>query len=186
MNSRSADGKVRASMALDLTEEPNGLSWYAVRTRPRFEAVSAAALQRKGLTDFVPTWRSRRRWSDRVKELDLPLFPGYIFCRFHVSDRIPVLACPGVVHIVSAGNNPIPVEEKEIESVRKICAAGVAAQPWTSIAAGQRLTITRGPLRGVEGTLIRVKDNYRLVVSISLLQRSVVAELERDWITAAC
>jgi transcription antitermination factor NusG len=136
--------------------------------------------------DFLPTWRSRRKWSDRVKELDLPLFPGYIFCRFNASDPFPVLNSPGVVHIVSAGNNPIPVEEKEIENVRMVCTAGVPALPWTNIVAGQRLVVTRGPLKGVEGTLIRIKDDYRLVVSISLLQRSVAAELERDWITAAC
>lgn len=162
------------------------LRWYAVRTRSRFEAAAAAALREKGLAEFVPTWRSRRQWSDRIKELDLPLFPGYVFCRFDASNPWAVLNTPGVVHIVSAGNRPIPIEDREIESVRTICAAEVPAQPWEEIAVGRRLAIVRGPLKGVEGTLVRVKDDYRLIVSISLLQRSVSAELQRDWIAAAC
>jgi transcription antitermination factor NusG len=169
-----------------LSNDPDELRWYAVRTRSRFEAVTAAALRDKGFVEFLPIGRSRRQWSDRVKELDLPLFPGYVFCRFSARDRYPVLDSPGVVHIVSAGTRLIPIEDREIEGVRTICAAGVPAFAWTEGVAGQRLMIVRGPLKGVEGTLVSVKDQYRLVVSISILQRSVSAELERDWITAAC
>jgi transcription antitermination factor NusG len=166
--------------------DPDEPRWYAVRTRSRFEAVTAAALRDKGFVEFLPIWRSRRRWSDRVKELDLPLFPGYVFCRFSARDPYPVLNSPGVVHIVSAGTKLIPIEDREIEGVRTISAAGVPALPWTEVVAGQRLRIVRGPLKGVEGTLVSVKDQYRLVVSISILQRSVSAELQRDWITMAC
>jgi len=173
---------IPAVLSIDLDER----RWYAVRTRSRFEAVTAAALRDKGFIEFLPVWRSRRRWSDRVKELDLPLFPGYVFCRFSARDPYPVLNSPGVVHIVSAGAKLIPIEDREIEGVRTICAAGVPAHPWTEVIAGQRLKIVRGPLKGVEGTLVSVKDQYRLVVSISILQRSVSAELQRDWITVAC
>jgi transcriptional antiterminator NusG len=166
--------------------DPDDPRWYAVRTRSRFEAVTAAALRDKGFPEFLPMWRSCRQWSDRVKELDLPLFPGYVFCRFNARDPYPVLNSPGVVHIVSAGTRFVPVEDREIESIRSICAAGVPAYPWDNVIAGQRLMIVRGPLKGVEGTLISVRDQYRLVVSISLLQRSVSTELQRDWITTAC
>jgi transcription antitermination factor NusG len=121
-----------------------------------------------------------------VKELDLPLFPGYVFCRFSARDPYPVLNCPGVVYIVSAGTRFVPVEDREIESVRTICAAGVPAYPLTEVVANERVMIVGGPLKGIEGTLITVKDQYRLVVSISLLQRSVSVELQRDWITEAC
>lgn len=165
--------------------DPDGLKWYAVRTRSRFELTTSAALRDKGLTEFVPTYRSRRMWSDRIKELDLPLFPGYVFCRFNASDPLPVLNSPGVVHIVSAGNKPIAVDDREIESVRTICTADVKALPWRDAAAGQRLVIVRGPLKGAEGILVRAKDQYRLVVSISLLQRAISAELKSDWIAAA-
>jgi transcription termination/antitermination protein NusG len=171
-----------AQFSIDV-DEPR---WYALRTRSRFEAVTAAALRDKGFDEFLPVWRSRRRWSDRVKELDLPLFPGYVFCRFSARDKFPVLDSPGVLHIVSAGTRLIPIEDREIEGVRMVCDAGVPAVPWNEGVAGQRLMVVKGPLKGVEGTLVRVKDQYRLVVSISLLQRSVSAELQRDWITIAC
>lgn len=166
--------------------DPHELRWYAVRTRSRFEAVTAASLRDKGFVEFLPIWRSRRQWSDRVKELDLPLFPGYVFCRFSARDPYPVLNSPGVVHIVSAGTRPIPIDDREIESVRTVCTADVSARPCTEVVTGQRLVVVKGPLKGVEGTLIRVKDHFRLVVSISLLRRSVSAELQRDWVTVAC
>lgn len=172
--------------ASPLSRYSDGMRWYAVRTRSRFELTTSRALRDRGLAEFLPTYKSRRKWSDRVKELTLPLFPGYVFCRFKASDPFPVLKSPGVVHIVSAGNKPIPVEDTEIESVRTVCASGLPAQPWTDAAIGQPVSIVRGPLRGAAGTLVRVKDQYRLVVSVSLLQRSVSTELEWDWITAAC
>src|SRR5215469_11320307 len=82
--------------------------WYAVRTRSRFEATTSASFRDKGFTAFLPTYVSRRQWSDRIKELRLPLFPGYVFCRFDASDQYRVLNSPGVVHIVGAGDTPIP------------------------------------------------------------------------------
>ena len=167
------------------SSNPDELRWYALRTRSRFESVTAAALRDKGFVEFLPIWRSRRQWSDRVKELDLPLFPGYVFCRFSARDPYPVLNSPGVVHIVSAGTRPVPIDDREIESVRTICTADVYALPWTELVTGQRLVIVKGPLKGVEGTLVRLKDHYRVVVSISLLQRSISAELQRDWVTVA-
>lgn len=175
-----------ADVAGVLCSETHRERWYAVRTRSRFEVTTATALRDKGLVEFLPIYRSRRQWSDRVKELDLPLFPGYVFCRFDAADPYTVLNSPGVVHIVSSGGTPIPVDEREIENIRAICAAGVPASPYNELAIGQRLVIVKGPLRGVEGTVVRVKDHYRLVVSISLLQRSVSTELERDWITVPC
>lgn len=168
------------------TQDLNTPRWYAVRTRSRFEVTTSLALRDKGLIQFLPTYRSKRQWSDRVKELDLPLFPGYVFCQFRSSDPWPVLNSPGVVHIVSAGTRPVPVDDREIESVRKVCSADVKASPSPPIAPGQRLVIVRGPLKGAEGTLVRAKDQCRLVVSISLLQRAVTAELEWDWIAAEC
>lgn len=156
--------------------------WYAVRTRSRFEARTAAAFRDKGFVEFLPTYQSRRQWSDRVKELRLPLFPGYVFCRFDASDPYPVLNSPGVVHIVSAGDAPTPLDDVEIDAVRRICGAPVSAAPWIDPVEGERVVIVRGPLRGIEGTFMRMKDQCRLVVSISLLKRSVSTELDMDWV----
>lgn len=158
-------------------------SWYAVRVRSRFEATTSTCLRSKGFEEFLPTYRSSRKWSDRIKPLDMPLFPGYVFCRFRLADLYNVLNTSGVVHIVSTGNKPNPVDEKEIASVRKICAAGLPALPWTDVTEGQRLVVSRGPLKGAEGIVVEVRDHFRLVAAISLLQRAVAIELEREWIT---
>lgn len=182
-----AAGAARAWDLLSLADAPSlksgdAAKWYAIRTRSRFEAKTSAALRDKGLLEFLPTYESRRQWSDRIKELRLPLFPGYVFCHFDASDPYRILNTPGVVHIVSAGDKPIAVEEIEIEAVRRICGAQVPATPWSDPVVGQRVTIACGPLRGIQGTFVRMKDQCRLVVSISLLQRAVSTEIDLDWV----
>jgi transcription antitermination factor NusG len=139
-------------------------------------------LRGKGYQEFLPLYRSKRRWSDRVKELDLPLFPGYLFCRFDVHGRLlPILTTPGVIGIVGAGKTPLPIDDEEIESVRAILRSGLKAQPWPFLRVGSKVYIEAGPLAGVEGIITNTDKVYRLVVSVSLLQRSVACEIEREW-----
>src|ERR1041384_7208080 len=88
--------------------------WYAVQLKTRFEKVVALHLRGKGYEQYLPTYRSRRQWSDRIKEIELPLFPGYIFCKFDVTDRFPLLVIPGVRSVVSFGGAPMAVPEQEI------------------------------------------------------------------------
>jgi transcription antitermination factor NusG len=143
----------------------------------------SAALRGKGYQEFLPLYHSRRRWSDRVKELDLPLFPGYVFCRFDVQDRLlPILTTPGVVAILGAGKTPVPVSEDEIAAVRAIVGSGLSAQPWPCLTFGSRVLIEYGPLAGIEGIALRVDKVFRLVVSVQMLQRSVAVEIDRDWV----
>jgi transcription antitermination factor NusG len=156
--------------------------WHAVRVRSRFEYTTSNLLRDKGYEQFLPLYRSRRRWSDRVKEVDMPLFPGYVFCRLDASEPLRVLTTPGVVHIVCAGRTPVPVDEREIAALQEICGSGLPLQPWPYLEVGRRVSIERGPLTGTEGVVIEMKGRYRLVVSISMLQRSVAAEIDRDWI----
>ena len=94
--------------------------WYALQVRPRFEKIVAVHLQHKGFEDYLPLYRSRRKWSDRVKEIDLPLFPGYIFCKFDVLRRLPILMVPGVMSIVGLGRSPLAVSDDEIAAEFKI------------------------------------------------------------------
>jgi transcription antitermination factor NusG len=155
--------------------------WYAVRVQSRFEHVVSAALRGKGYEEFLPLYPSVRRWSDRKKKIDLPLFPGYLFCRFGLDRLLPILTTPGVVQIVSAGKVPIPVAEEEVEAVKRILRSGLAAQPWPFLKVGSRVYIERGPLAGVEGIIESTENTYRLVVSVNLLQRSVAVEIDRDW-----
>src|SRR5450759_4877128 len=158
------------------------LQWYALQVQTKLGSIASVALRGKGYEEFLPLYRSQRRWSDRVKQLDLPLFPGYLFCRLDVQDRLlPVLTTPGVISIVGAGKTPIPVAEEEISGIRAILRSGLAAQPWPFLDVGSRVYIEAGPLAGLEGIITTIDKHCRLVVSVSLLQRSVAVKIERDW-----
>jgi len=167
---------------LEEPQDRRNTRWYAVRVRSRFESTTSMAFRERGLLAFNPTYWSSRQWSDRVQKVEMPLFPGYVFCRFEASNLLPVLSSPGVVHVVSAGNCPIPVDDHEIEAVRSICQSGLPVAIAAPVVLGQRVVVVRGPLMGVEGTVIRIKEAHRLVASISLLQRAVSVELESAWI----
>jgi transcription antitermination factor NusG len=139
----------------------------------------AAALARKGLAGFLPLYRSRRRWSDRIKELELPLFPGYVFCWFAYGERLKVLKTPGVTSLVRFGKTVIPVPDQEIQNLKILVSSGLPVSPWPVLQVGQRIHIVHGPLSGVDGILLRIKDSWRVVVSVSLLSRSVAVEIDR-------
>src|SRR5664280_350305 len=159
----------------------SGLEIVQCVTSPRPDQLSWSTLRGKGYQEFFPLYRSRRRWSDRTKELELPLFPGYSFCQFDVNHRLPILTTPGVIGIVGAGKIPVPVDLEEIEAIRAILRSGLAAQPWPLLRVGSKVYIEGGPLAGLEGIITNTDKVYRLVVSVSLLQRSVAVEIDREW-----
>ena len=156
--------------------------WFAIRVRSNCERLTAIHLHERGYEEFAPSYQTERRWSDRKKRLDQFLFPGYVFCRFDVEHRLPVLTTPGVVGLVGFGKTPSPIPDHEIQHIRSIIRAGFLVTPWPFLQLGQRVVIERGPLEGVEGILQQVKGRFRLVVSISLLQRSISTEVDRDWV----
>lgn len=162
----------------------NTHSWFALTAKARHEKAVAENLRSKGLESFVPLYRVRRQWTDRVKPVDLPLFPGYVFCRFSYTSRLPVLSTPGVTSVVGISNVPTPVSDGEIERIQAIQASGLPAQPWPYVRVGQKARIERGSLAGLEGVLIREKDSLRVVVSVELLRRAVAVEIDRDMICA--
>lgn len=159
--------------------------WFAVHVRSRYESLVAKCLIAKGYECFLPTYWCRRRWSDRVKELELPLFPGYFFCKFHLEDRLPLLKTPGLISIVGIAQSPVPVDESEIEAVRKLVNSGLRHQPWPYVSIGQKVRIEYGSLFGLEGILQSFKGRHRIVVSVTLLQRSVAAEIDSSWVSPA-
>jgi len=156
--------------------------WYAVRVRSNYEKVTAAHLRERGYEEFSPSYQVQRRWSDRTKTIEQFLFPGYVFARLNPHHRLLVLTAPGVVGLVGFGKSPASIPEQEIENIRKMVRSGVLMKPWPFLEVGQRVLIERGPLAGVEGILLEVKGTFRLVVSISLLHRSVSAEVDRTWV----
>jgi transcription antitermination factor NusG len=156
--------------------------WYAVRVRSNYERVAAAHLRERGYEEFSPSYQVQRQWSDRTKTIEQFLFPGYVFARLNPHNRLLVLTAPGVVALVGFGKSPTPIPDQEIESIRTMVRSGLLMKPWPFLEVGQRVLIERGPLSGVEGILQDVKGKFRLVVSISLLHRSVSAEVDRTWV----
>lgn len=157
--------------------------WYALRVRHQHERPAERILRHKGWETLAPFYRTRRTWSDRTTELEFPLFAGYVFCRFHPVDKAGVLNTPGVARIVGFGGAPAPVEEREIEDIRRVACSGLPVRPWPYLKAGDRVRLERGPLRGLEGTLLTEKRSLRLVVSVELLQRSLAVELDPDAVS---
>jgi transcription antitermination factor NusG len=156
--------------------------WYALSVKHQHERSAGMALGSKGFEALAPTYRARRQWSDRAKNLDLPLFSGYVFCRFDFAQRIPVLDTPGVARIVGFGNGPAPVADEEIAAIQRVVASGLAVRPWPHLKPGDRVRVEHGPLRGVEGILLKEKESLRLIVGVELLQRSIAVELEPESI----
>jgi transcription antitermination factor NusG len=152
--------------------------WYAVSVKPRHDKAVARALENKGYEALAPTYRKRRVYGSRVREADLPLFPGYVFCRVDVARRLPVLTTHGVIQFVGAGRLPLPVDDAEIASLRQAILSGIPLQPYPFLRAGRRVRIEEGGLAGVEGVVVSMKQGPRVVLSITLLQRSVLLEID--------
>jgi len=157
-------------------------SWYALHVRPRFESFVELQLGGKGYEVFLPTYISRKRWSDRVKTVVQPLFPGYVFCRFDVGARLPILVTPGVNSIIGVGKTPVPVAPEEIFAIRSVIQAGVPSYPCDYIRDGESVRVESGPLEGLVGIVQRTKNTDRLIVSLTLLMRSVSVEIDRSWV----
>ena len=154
-------------------------SWYALYVQTRHEKNVTALLRNKGFDTCLPLIRSKRQWSDRQKLLDIPAFPGYVFCAFDAQRRAPVLGTPGVIAIVGAGRAPIPIDLAEIDSVRAIERAHFTGEYWPYLKTGEQVRIESGPLNGLTGILLDCRKSARVVVSVALLQRSVALEVDR-------
>ena len=158
--------------------------WYAILARTGREKNATMLLENAGFECYLPISKARRKWSDRTKEVEAPLFPGYLFCRMNPNDRLPVLITPGVVQIVGTGKTPIPIEDLEIAAIQRVGSSGLSTMPWPHLQVGQVARIEEGPLQGISGIVIRIKSGLKLVLSVSLLQRSVAVEVDRSWVSS--
>ena len=156
--------------------------WHALYVRSRAEKVVHAQLLAKQCDAFLPLYRTRKRWADRYKTLELPLFPGYVFCRFSAVEKPLVLATSGVVCLIQAGNRPAPIDAGEVEAIRRAVSSPMSLERYAGLVKGQKVTMVGGPLFGLSGQLMEVRNSLRLVLSVELLQRSVLVEIEREWI----
>lgn len=146
----------------------------------RHEKVVAELLMAKGYEQILPVYRTRRQWSDRVKEVTLPLFPGYVFCRFDARCRVPILNTAGVIDVVRAGRDLAAVKEEEILSLTIAMKSGFTCLPFPYVIVGERVKVAFGALAGAVGTIVAVKQRRRLVLSVSMLSRSVLVDVDVD------
>jgi transcription antitermination factor NusG len=156
--------------------------WFALRVKSRTEKAVSTIARSKGFEEFLPLYQSRRKWSDRFKSVEIPLFPGYVFCRLNPDFRLPLLTIPGVMSFVGIGKIPVPIDEAEIAAIQAAVGAGLLAEPYPFLEVGQKVRLAEGPLTGLEGWLVEVRKQERLVVSVSMLKRSVAVEIDRQWV----
>jgi transcription antitermination factor NusG len=152
--------------------------WYAAYTCANHEKRVTAQLEQRSLEHFLPLYESVRRWKDRRVRLHLPLFPGYVFVRLALKDRLQLLQVPGVVRLVGFNGTPTPLADEEVARLQRALAHGVCAEPHPYIAVGRRALITNGPFAGCEGILTRQKRSLRVVLSLDLIQRSIRVEVD--------
>jgi transcription antitermination factor NusG len=157
--------------------------WFAVAVKPRFDKAVARTLESKGFETLLPLYKKQHRYAVRSKASELPLFPGYVFCRFNVLTRLPILTTPGVTQILGTGNTPLALSEEEIVSLRVAIQADLPLEPFPFLQAGQRVRIEEGALKGVVGLVVRIKASLRLILSVTLLQRSVLLEIDRHQVS---
>jgi|SRR5215469_1021720 len=160
-------------------------SWYALYTCARHEKRVVQQIERRRMSCFLPLYRSVRRWKDRRKELELALFPGYVFVHMSLSNKLKVLEVPGVVRLVSFNGQPAALPEEEIEALRDRLSGSAKIEPHPYLRAGRKVRVRSGPFQGLEGIIVRRKDRCRLIFSIDLIQRSLAIELDEADLEAA-
>lgn len=159
--------------------------WYAAYTCANREKSVAASLAEREVEFFLPEYQSVRRWKDRRVTLQLPLFPGYIFLRVALRDRLRVLQIPGLVRLVGFGTEPTALPDQDVEILRSGLSQTSQMRPHPFLTVGRRVRIARGPLAGLSGVLKRRKNDYWVVVSVDIVQRSIIVDVEAADIVVA-
>ncbi len=154
--------------------------WFVLTVAPQHELSAEQHLHTKRFEASVPTYRVRRRWSDRVKTITLPLFPGYVFCRFASDTRIAVLNTPGVRGAISFGSQLAYLEDHEIERIHRMIDSGLNLEPLAGLKTGMQVKILDGPLHGMHGVLAQVNGSVRVVVNVELLHRAVAVHVDLE------
>jgi transcription antitermination factor NusG len=155
--------------------------WFALQVKSRHEKAVSLSLRSKGYVEFLPLYH--RRCAGCSRDVELPLFPNYVFCRFDPHQRLPILVTPGVFSIVGTKKGPLPIDDLELSTIQAAVESGLHTEPFPFINVGDYVCIEVGPLRGKRGIVQRAKNQDRLIVSIVLLQRSISIEMDSSWVT---
>ena len=161
-------------------QDPGGFTarWYAAYTFSHHEKRVRDQLVAKRVETFLPLYSTVHRWKNRRAKLELPLFPGYVFVRIPLRDRLPVLQAAGVVRLVGTAGKPTPLEDHEIESLRNACDAKIPTEPHSYLRVGRKVRIKTGPFEGFQGILLRRSRKFRVVLSLELIARSFVLDVD--------
>lgn len=168
-----------------MPETANNARWFVLTVAPQHELAVKQHLDTKGFEASVPVYKVRRRWSDRVKTITLPLFPGYVFCRFDAEHRVPVFNTPGVRGAISFASKLAPLAQHEIVRIHRLASSGLALEPLAGLRTGMRIKILDGPLTGIEGVLAQVNGSSRVVVNVELLNRAVAVQVDAGLVAPA-
>jgi transcription antitermination factor NusG len=166
----------------EIEENKTALEWFALRVRSNCEWIAAGHLKAKGFAICLPRWQRRDPSKKKVAHREFALFPGYVFCRFDRRSLLPIVSVPWVIDIVSCGKTPEAVDPLEMQGILQLEESGVPCLPHTYAAVGQAVKVCAGPLSGVEGIFVRDKGRDRFVLSVSLLQRSVIVEVDSCFV----
>jgi transcription antitermination factor NusG len=168
---------------MNVETDSQSQNWFALQVRTRWESSTSVLLEGKGYRTILPTFKLRKRWRGSMRDVSSPLFPGYVFCHFDARNRLPILVTPGVLAVVGRGRVPVPVDQAEIATIESVVSSGVSAEPWPYLEIGQRVRIESDALQGIEGILTNFKGRHRIVVSVSILRRSVALDIDRSCVT---
>jgi transcription termination/antitermination protein NusG len=172
-------------LRLDSRKEESEPHWYAAYTCANHEKRVAEQMRERSVDHFLPQYRSMRRWKDRRVELDLPLFPGYVFVHVSLGERLRVLQVPSVVRLVSFGGGPVELPDEQMTRLREGLGSKLKAGPHPYLTVGRRVRIRRGALAGMEGILLRMRGSVRVVLSLELIMQSISVEVDAADIAPA-
>jgi len=164
--------------------QTSSLHWYALRTKSRHEKLVRDQLDKQGIEPLLPTVKRLSQWKDRKKEIEVPLFSGYCFVRFSQQEKTPVQQTTGVVEIVGSGSRPESIPEQEIDALRRLMTSVLPYDSHPYLHEGMQVEVTRGPLQGVQGMLLRKEKRHRLVIGVRLIQQAAVVEIDVNDVVA--
>jgi transcriptional antiterminator NusG len=159
--------------------------WYAIKTRSRHEKQVRDRLAAQGVEQLLPTVLRLSQWKDRKKEIEVPLFSGYCFARFGWPDRLAVQTVSGVVEIVGGGSRPEPIPDEEIAAIRTLMASALKYDAHPYLHEGMMVEVTRGPLKGIRGILLRKEKRHRLIISVHLIRQAAAVEINASDVVKA-
>lgn len=166
-------------MPVDLNNE----HWFALQTKPNCEQAVVAHLQVANITHFFPTYQIKRQRFSREVLLSAPLFPGYVFTHISWTGGPRLYKIPGIVRVVGTNKTPMPIDDSEIDGIRRVVSQSADVSPWVYPQPGQQVHLTNGPLRGISGVYVNDKGKGKMVVSVDMLCRSIAIVVRHDWLS---